>query len=64
MSVVRFTDVLDAAWLAALRAGADVPPLRPRVPLFAGVARSGSVEPDFLSKISLQPRPICVDYQK
>lgn len=55
MSVVRFTDVLDAAWLAALRAGADMPPLRPRVPLFAGVARIGSVEPDFLSKISLQP---------
>lgn len=46
---------MNAAWLAALRAGADVPPLRPRVPLFAGATRIGSVEPDFLSQIGLQP---------
>ena len=46
---------MNAAWLAALRAGADVPPLRLRVPLFAGAAVIGSVEPDFPDKISLQP---------
>ena len=46
---------MNAAWLAALRAGADVPPLRLRVPLFAGAARIGSVEPDFLRQIGLQP---------
>jgi 8-oxo-dGTP pyrophosphatase MutT (NUDIX family) len=36
----------DAAWLAALRARADRPPLRPRVALWAGTSRIGSVEPD------------------
>jgi len=46
---------VNAAWLAALRAGADVPPLRPRVPLLAGFACVGSVEPDFLSQIGLKP---------
>ncbi len=43
-----------AAWLAALRAGADVPPRRPRVPFRVGPHEVGSVEPDFLSKIGLQ----------
>ena len=42
--------VPDADWLAALRAGADRPPRKPRVPLWAGEARIGSVEPDFLSR--------------
>jgi len=46
---------VNAAWLAALRAGADVPPLRPRVPLFAGATIIGSVEPDFPDQIGLQP---------
>jgi len=46
---------VNAAWLAALRAGADVPPLRPRVPLFAGAAIIGAVEPDFMDQIGLQP---------
>ena len=35
---------LPAAWRAALRARADQPPRRPRVPLWAGSARIGSVE--------------------
>nr|WP_315231388.1 NUDIX domain-containing protein [uncultured Albidiferax sp.] len=41
-------------WLAALRAGADQPPLRPRVPLWAGTVQIGSVEPGFLSQIGPQ----------
>ncbi|APW39089.1 NUDIX hydrolase [Rhodoferax koreense] len=48
-------DTERAAWLAALRAGAEVPPRRPRVPLYAGPHEIGSVEPDFLSRIDLQP---------
>ena len=38
----------DSAWLAKLRAQADQPPLAPRVPLWAGAAMIGSVEPGFL----------------
>lgn len=45
-----------AGWLAALRARADLPPLRPRVPLWAGGARIGSVEPDFLREARLPAR--------
>ncbi len=41
-------------WLATLRAHADQPPLRPRMPLWAGGVQIGSVEPDFLSQIGLQ----------
>lgn len=39
-------------WLRTLRAGAEVPPRMPRVPLYAGAAVIGSVEPDFLVQIS------------
>ena len=42
-------------WLQGLRRTAVVPPLRPRVPLWAGESMIGSVEPDFLSQIVLQP---------
>jgi 8-oxo-dGTP pyrophosphatase MutT (NUDIX family) len=42
-----------AAWVAALRAGADRPPAQPRVPLWAGDARIGSVEPDLLLRVPL-----------
>lgn len=42
-------------WLQGLRAGAVQPPLRPRVPLWSGESVIGSVEPEFLHKISLQP---------
>ena len=38
----------DAAWLASLDARAQQPPRAPRVPLWAGDARIGSVEPRFL----------------
>jgi len=38
---------LPAHWLAALRARAHEPPRRPRVPLWAGTACIGSVEPGF-----------------
>ncbi len=38
-------------WLRALHAQAALPPLRPRVPLWAGAALIGSVEPDLLDKI-------------
>lgn len=46
---------VDARWLQALRTGAVVPPLRPRVPLWAGESVIGSVESDFLHRIALQP---------
>jgi 8-oxo-dGTP pyrophosphatase MutT (NUDIX family) len=42
-----------AAWLAALHARADRPPRRPRVPLWAGDARIGSVEADFFRQAGL-----------
>ncbi len=41
-------------WLRKLRASASQPPLRPRLPLWAGEALIGSVEPEFLSQIGLQ----------
>jgi 8-oxo-dGTP pyrophosphatase MutT (NUDIX family) len=44
---------LDAAWLAALNRKADQPPRRPRVPLWAGEARIGSVEPDLLGRLGV-----------
>ena len=46
---------LDASWLAALRARANQPPLRPRVPLLAASARVGSILPDLMSKIDDLP---------
>lgn len=48
---------LDGAWFARLRARADTPPLVPRVPLRAGDARVGSVEPDFFAKLA-PPAPL------
>lgn len=47
--------VFDPAQLRALQAAAVQPPLRPRVPLWAGASLIGSVEPDFLHQIDLQP---------
>ena len=44
---------LDAQWLAALHAAADSPPAKPRVPLWAGGARIGSVEPGVLLGLRL-----------
>jgi 8-oxo-dGTP pyrophosphatase MutT (NUDIX family) len=46
---------LDPDYLSALHSAALQPPLRLRVPLWAGAATIGSVEPDFLSQIVLQP---------
>jgi len=48
---------LNPQWLAALRASNQQAPTRPRLPLLAGDTVIGSVEPDFLSKIRLQPIP-------
>jgi 8-oxo-dGTP pyrophosphatase MutT (NUDIX family) len=45
--------VPDAAWLAALHAACDRPPLKPRVPLWAGEACIGSVEPDVMRSLGL-----------
>jgi len=45
---------LNPEWLRALRAGATVPPLRPRVPLWAGESVIGSVEPGFFHKLALR----------
>ncbi|AEG94294.1 NUDIX hydrolase [Ramlibacter tataouinensis] len=42
-----------ADWLAQLRAGAQQPPARPRVPLWWRDAAIGSVEPEFLDRIGL-----------
>ncbi|MDI1274087.1 NUDIX domain-containing protein [Polaromonas sp.] len=47
----------DPDYLRTLHAAATQPPLRPRVPLWAGEVVIGSVEPEFLSKIVLQPLP-------
>ena len=44
-------------WLAALRAGSKLAPLRPRLPLLVGQVVIGSVEPDFLRKIELPTLP-------
>ncbi len=43
---------LDTPWLHALRASANQPPLRPRVPLWAGESVIGSVEAGFLDQIA------------
>lgn len=45
--------VFDVEWLRALRASASVPPLRPRVPLWAGQSVIGSVEPALLNDKAL-----------
>jgi len=42
-----------ANWLAALRAAADRAPRKPRVPLWAGEVRIGSVEPEVLLDLAL-----------
>lgn len=42
-------------WLAALRASNRQAPARPRLPLLVGDVVIGSVEPDFLSQVRLQP---------
>lgn len=44
---------VPTAWHAAQRARADQPPLRPRVPLWAGAACIGSVEPGFLGHVPM-----------
>lgn len=43
----------SAAWRARVAAAAEAPPLRPRVPLFAGGQRIGSVEPDLFARAGL-----------
>lgn len=45
--------VFDAEWLKALRGGAIVQPLRPRVPLWAGESVIGSIEPSLLDDKAL-----------
>ena len=45
-------DADRAAWLAALRAGADVPPRRPRLPFYVGPHLVGTVEPGFLDAMA------------
>ena len=47
--------VPDPDWLAALTASAHQPPHQLRVPLLSGTHTVGSVEPDLLSQIGLQP---------
>jgi 8-oxo-dGTP pyrophosphatase MutT (NUDIX family) len=51
------TSGLPAAWRSALRARAEQPPRRARVPLWAGAARIGSVEPAFFES-ALPPAAI------
>ena len=46
---------VERHWLRNLRASASQAPLRPRVPLWAGASLIGSVEPDFLHQMALQP---------
>ena len=47
--------MFDATWLAALRARASQPPLRPRMPLMAGAGAVGSILPALMHKISHFP---------
>jgi 8-oxo-dGTP pyrophosphatase MutT (NUDIX family) len=46
---------VEPQWLEAMRASAQLAPARQRWPLLVGDAVIGSVEPDFLSQIRLQP---------
>jgi 8-oxo-dGTP pyrophosphatase MutT (NUDIX family) len=46
---------LNPQWLAALAASSNQAPLRPRVPLLWGSHVIGSVEPDYLSQVSVPP---------
>lgn len=45
--------VPDALWLEALEATANQPPLKPRVPLWAGDALIGSAEPEVMRSLAL-----------
>ncbi|MBO9646401.1 MAG: NUDIX domain-containing protein [Pseudacidovorax sp.] len=49
---------LPPAWRARLAAAADAPPLRPRVPLWCGARRIGTVEPDLFARAGLQGGPL------
>ena len=53
--MTRVAMAFDAIWLAALRAKANQPPLRPRVPLLAGADAVGSILPDLMHRIGLWP---------
>ena len=55
MAINAPVDANGRLWLNDLRASTNTPPLRPRVPLWAGESVIGSVEPDFLSQKALQP---------
>ena len=48
----------SAAWRARLAAAANAPPLRPRVALFCGGARIGTVEPDLFRLAGLATGPL------
>jgi 8-oxo-dGTP pyrophosphatase MutT (NUDIX family) len=48
---------VDSGWLQALQAQSRRGPLKPRVPLWAGSAVIGSVEPDFIDQIGLYRNP-------
>ena len=52
---MRTASFVDPELWARLRARADMPPLRGRVPLRAGAAVVGSVEPDLFNRIDLKP---------
>ena len=52
----------DRAWLESLRAAALAVPSRPRVPLRVGGIDIGSVEPELLSQIAVQPN-ICKGFK-
>ncbi|MHB1200923.1 MAG: NUDIX hydrolase [Polaromonas sp.] len=49
------SSAVEPDWLRTLRASASQAPLRPRVPLWGGASVVGSVEPDFLHQIAIQP---------
>jgi 8-oxo-dGTP pyrophosphatase MutT (NUDIX family) len=53
--VTRAAPVFDPNWLAALRARASQPPLRPRASLLAGADAVGSVLPDVMRQIGTFP---------
>lgn len=49
---------MNAAWLERLRARADQPPLRPRVPLRLASAVIGSVEPGLGDQLAAAGLPV------
>ena len=58
--MTRAALVFDAIWLSTLRARANQPRLRPRVPLLAGAGAVGRFYRILCIKSVYGPRPMCI----